>query len=184
MMLAGINFDAGTGLHIIQFTPAELAIASKFLNAVEHIPIIDCIGIALVHQLLYHRDDLRDCLADPRVHIGALHIQFIHGFEISLDIAPGNITPGNTLFISRIDDLIINIRKILDVVNLIALLRKITADDIPGHERTGIADMRMVVWRNSAAIDADLALFKRLERLLLTGHRIIDFKHSHVSPYL
>ena len=159
MFLALVHINAGTSLHVLKFAAAQLAITGKFFHAVEHIPIIHCIGITLVHELLHHGDNIGNGFADAGINVGAFDIERIHSLEIGINIAAGNVAPLYTFLIGRADNLVVHIREILDITHLVPLMRQITADYIPGHKRTGIADMRMVVRRNAAAVDAGLTLF-------------------------
>ena len=159
MFLALIHINAGTSLHILKLAAAQLAISGKFLHAVEHIPIIHSISIALVHELLHHGDNIGNGFADARINIGAFDIERIHSLEIGINVAAGNVAPLYAFFIGGADNLVIHIREILDITHLVTLMCQIPADYIPGHKRTGIADMRMVVRRNAAAVDAGLPLF-------------------------
>ena len=163
MLFPRIDFNAGTSLHILQFASAELTIAGKFLYTVKNIAVIHSISVTIVDKLLYHRNDIRNGLTDTWIYICALYIERIHCFKIGLDIAAGDITPLQSFFVGRIDDFIIHIRKILDVMDSITLLGKITANDIPSNKGARIADMRMIIRRYTTAVDAHFALFERFE---------------------
>ena len=159
MFLALVHINAGTGLHILKLTPAQLAITGKFFHAIEYIPIIHRIGIAFVHELLHHGDNIGDGFADTGINIGPLDIERIHSLEIGIDITPGNIAPLHAFFVGGADNLVIHIGEILDITHLVTLMCQIAANYIPGHKRTGVADMGMVIRRNATAVDTGLALF-------------------------
>ena len=182
MVLGRVDLDARAGLHVVETAAAELAVMRELLDAVVDIAVVDHIGVALRDELLDHRDDLRHRLTDARVDIGMADVQRIHRLEIGLDVAVGDVLPRHAFLVGRIDDLVVDIREVLDVVDLVALLGKVAADDVPGHEGACIADVRVVVRRDAAAVDADLALLERLELLLAAGHRIVDFKHVLYPP--
>ena len=100
-------------------------------------------------------------LRNLRIKVSMLNIQLIHGLKVALDVAVGDYLPADPLCICRLDDFIIHISEILDVLYFKATLPEIAFDDIPGHKRTGIADMRVIVWRNAADIHAHLARLLR-----------------------
>ena len=182
MVLGRVDLDARAGLHVVETAAAELAVMRELLDAVVDIAVVDHIGVALRDELLDHRDDLRHRLTDARVDIGMADVQRIHRLEIGLDVAVGDVLPRHAFLVGRIDDLVVDIREVLDVVDLVALLGEVAADDVPGHEGACIADVRVVVRRDAAAVDADLTLLERLELLLTASHRIVDFKHVLYPP--
>ena len=182
MVLGRVDLDARTGLHVVEAAAAELAVMREFLDAVVDVAVVDDVGVALIDELLYHCDDLRHRLADARVDVSMADVQCIHRLEVRLDVAVRDVLPGHALFVGRIDDLVVDIREVLDVVDLVALLGKVAADDVPGHEGARIADVRVVVRRDAAAVDADLARLERLELLLAASHRVVDFKHVLYPP--
>ena len=71
-------------------------------------------------------------------------VQRIHRLEIGLDPAVGDVLPRHAFLVGRIDDLVVDIREVLDVVDLVALLGEVASDDVPGHEGACIADVRVV----------------------------------------
>ena len=113
-----------------------------------------------------------------------LHIQLVHGFKISLDVAVGDDLPADALCIGSLDNLVIHVGKILDVLYLKAALPEITLDDIPGYKRTGVADMGMVVGGDAADIHAHLARLLRHKFFFFPCHGIVDFKHFYpLTPF-
>jgi hypothetical protein len=58
--------------------------------------------------------------------------------------------------------------------DLIAAFAEIPLDDIPGHERTGIADMRIIIRCDPADIHADLARLQGFKFFLLLRKCVID----------
>ena len=108
------------------------------------------------------------------------HIQRIHRLEVGLDVAVRNILPGQILPACRRNDFVIHIREILDIANLQAVLGEIAAYYIPGHKRTRIANMGVIVGRHAAAVDAHLTGLQGLEFLFLAGQCVINFQHSRM----
>ena len=108
-------------------------------------------------------------------------IQRIHRFEISLDVTIGNDVPRDALAICRRNDLIVDVREILDIMDNLSLLCEITTNDIPRDKRTRIAYVRIVIRGNAAAINRDFPLFLRVKRFLPARHRIINFQHLIAS---
>ena len=181
MMLAGVHLNAGTCLHIFQLATAELAIAGELLHAVEYIAIVQGIGEAGIHQLLHHGHDICHCLADPGINICMAHIQCVHGLEVGLDIPVGNILPGHAFLVSSVDDFVIHIGEILDIFHLQAMTSEEASNHIPGHKRTGVADMRVIIWGHATAINADFPFLQGLEFFFLSAECIIDFKHNFLQ---
>ena len=112
----------------------------------------------------------------------AAYVQLIHYFKISVDITPADVAPLHAFLVRRIDDFIVNISKILHMQNVIALMlqkRRITSQVTKGR---AIADMGMVVRRNTANIHIGFAGMQRHKFFFLFGERIINFNsHSNCS---
>ena len=71
--------------------------------------------------------------------------------------------------------------EVLDVAHRIAAFREKAADRIPGHERTGIADMRMVVGSDAADVDLRFSFFDRMEYFFFFCQSVIYFDLFHKS---
>ena len=141
------------------------------------------IGMALINQPLHHVNDILHMIRHTGIHIRPPHMHGVHHLEISINIPVGNRFPVRPLGICLIDNLIVHISKILHKLYFIADMLQIAADHIPGHRRTGIPDMGMIVRCDAADINLDFPRHQRPEYRFLSCQRIIhlDFFHLHSS---
>ena len=121
MFLRLVDLDARTGLHIFKAAPAETAVMCKRLHTVVDIACPSYIGKAALNQRLDHADDLRHGIGDTRKDIGTAYIEGVHRLEIRRDVTVGNLLPCHPLAVRGVDDLVIHIRKVLNVADAIAL---------------------------------------------------------------
>ena len=174
VMFAVVHFDAGAGHHIPQFAARQHAVPWEFFHRVVDIAL-DGIGQAVVHQGLHGTDNIGNMLGHAGIDLDTAYIQLVHDFKIGFDIAAADVAPLHAFFVGRLDNLIVHVRKILNMGHLIAFLLEEAMDDVPRHERSGVADVGMVIRGDTADIDADLAFLLRDEGLLFTAHCVIDF---------
>lgn len=159
MMLTSIDFDAGTGHHVVKRAFAQFAVVRNFFHAVENVAAFKHVSKAFVNERRDHFDNIVHRFGNTRIQICAANVQGIHALEVHGDIFVGNVFPRDTLSIGGFNDFVVNVGKILDVMNFVAELGKEAADNVPYDKRAGVADMRRAVGRDSAAIDADLIFF-------------------------
>ena len=88
--------------------------------------------------------------------MGTAYIQLIHYFKIGVDVTVADIEPLHALFIGSVNDLVINVSKVLHMGYIIALMLQEAANYVPGYEGARIADMRMVVGGNAAYVNIGL----------------------------
>ena len=153
----------------------------KFFNAVINIAI-HFVRITAVDQRLYRCNDFFHMLGNPRINMRTAYIELIHYFKISVDITSADVTPQNAFFIGGIDYFIIDICKVLYMQYIVAFMLQKTADNVPGHKRTGVADMRMIIGSDAADINIGFTRMYRHELFFLFGQSIINFnRHSKLS---
>ena len=65
---------------------------------------------------------------------------------------------------------------------IVAFMLQKTADNVPGHKRTGVTDMRMIIGSDAADINIGFTRMYRHELFFLFGQSIINFnRHSKLS---
>ena len=180
-MLFVVNVNAGAGHHIFQLASGKFTVAVKLFNAVIYVAV-KLIGIAFINKGLHNIKNFLHMLGNARVNMRAAYVQLIHYFKISVDITPADVAPLHAFLVGRVDDFIVNIGKILHMQNVIAFMLQKTADNVPGYKGARIADMGMVVRRNTANIHIGFARMQRHKFFFLFGERIINFNsHSNCS---
>ena len=178
IFFAFVDFDASTRHHVRESALAEFAVIFIFLHAVKNIAVVEHVSKIFFNERLNHLDDIVHRFGDFRIKICAADVERVHAFEISRDIFFGNVFPCDAQFICSVDNFVVNVGEILNVANFIAALCKKTANDIPRDKRAGVAYVRRIVRRHSAAINADLAFFLRLENFFRPAHRVVNFNHK------
>ena len=125
-------------------------------------------------QTLDVGDDLRDVLGDPRIVLGRLDAEQSCAAMVGGDVALGQLRCGGVLAPRPGDDLVIDIREILDEGDGVTKMRQVAANHVAGNEGIHVSQMRPVLDRHAADIDADLASADRNEASLAAGDRIVD----------
>ena len=174
IVFAVIDFNTGTGHHVVEAAAAQFAIAGKFFYTVIHV-VVDDISVSLINQRLDHMDDFRHVFRNTGIFISPADMQGIHDFKIGSDVPVGNRIPRDAFAIGGVDDLIIDISEILDMCDFVAQMFQIAFNDIPGNKRTGIAHMGMIVRCDPADIHLDLSRCYRHERFFAARERIVYF---------
>src|SRR6185437_2903327 len=78
------------------------------------------------------------------------------------------------------DDLVVNIREVLDVIDRVAAELQVAAHDVDMDVQPGVADMRMILGRESADIHCH-GLAGRLEGLLAAREGVEELDHARPS---
>ena len=126
-------------------------------------------------------DDIIHMFRNPGIYIGPAYMERIHDLEIGINIPVRNCFPVGAFRIGFIDNLIIHIRKILYEFHLVAHIFQVAANHIPGHCRTGIADMGMIVGRYAAHINLRFPWCNRFKYFLFLRQRVIHFNFFHLD---
>ena len=175
-----IHFNAGPGQHIFDFPAGQSAVILESGNIIIHIAA-QYIGMALFNQGFHHMDNIIHMFRYPWIHIGPAYMERIHDLEIRIDVTVGNSLPVRAFRIGFIDNLIIHISKILYELHLVAHIFQVAANHIPGHCRTGIADMGMIVGRYAAHINLRFPWCNRFKYFLFLRQRVIHFNFFHLD---
>ena len=122
--------------------------------------------MAFFNQLRDHVDHPADLLRGLRMCGRRLYVHGSHVFFAFFDIAGSNFLRRYALFLRRLYDLVIHIRKIGDIVHLESLVLQIAAERVKHDHRPGIADMDQVVHRRPAHVHTDFSGFDRTKFLL------------------
>ena len=179
-----IHFNTGTSQHIFNLSARQFTIMFKGGNIVIYISA-QYIGMMSVNQSLYHFNDIIHMFRNAWIDICTAHMESIHDIEISINVAVGNGLPVAAFSIGFVDNLIIHVGKILNEGYFISDIFEIAADDIPGHCRTGIADMGMVIRSDSAYIDLCFPWYQWFEFFFFFCKGVVysDFFHLQSSIY-
>jgi hypothetical protein len=77
-------------------------------------------------------------------------------------IATYDLLPRDALFVGSVDDLVVDVRDVLDEGDLVTSAPQISRDHIPEKGRPSVADVYVIVDRRTADIDTDLPILSDL----------------------
>ena len=169
---------AMTAFHLVDVATGQRTVISVAAHAEINVAL-DLVRMAAIDEFLDEPDHLGDLLGCARAHIGVLHVHGVHIVKEGLRIFSGNLGCAAALFVGLLDDLVINVGDIGDELHVEAAPGEVAADDVEADERTGVADVDVVVHGGTAHVHADLPVLKRLERHLLAKFGVVDLKHLH-----
>ena len=136
-----------------------------------------------VHQLFHQIENQIHVFGYFRMDIGIHHIQTMGIRLVLLNIAFRKFHRRNAFLICTADDFIIDIRKILHIGDIITTILQIPPQYVKRTNRTGIADMNIVVNRWPTRINADMIRFDGDELLFFSGQCVINL-HMDSSSFL
>ena len=118
------------------------------------------------------------------MHVGALHAQRVRVLEILGDVALGDGVHGGVLLVSALDHLVVDVGEVLHEGHVVSQMGQKAAQRVKDDERAGVADVKIVVYRRAAGVDADLALVNGYKRLLFAAERVVNHHlfHNH-APF-
>ena len=131
------------------------------------------IGMAAVDDALHQRDDIANMLRHARMLVCRQHVQRSGVFKISGDIFFRQRFGVHAFLRGALDDLIVNIGKVLYKGHIPAAPLEIAADGIEYHQRPRIAEVDIVVCRRSAAVNANLPWLQGHEFLFFPVLRVV-----------
>ena len=86
-----------------------------------------------------------------------------------LYITLGDLLNGDAFLVGFVDELIVDVGKILNKIDLIASPFEISSEHIENAKRTGISDVDVIVNGGAAGIDLGLSLFYGNKLLFFSG---------------
>ena len=174
VFLGLFHFHARAGLHVIELTVVELAVALETTHTVVDITVAGRVGKALVDQRLGHRDDIADVRGRPWLAIRPQDTQTPLVFVHRLDHALGQRLEGFAILIGSLEDLVVDIGNVAHIGDVIATRTQVTRDDVEGHHHTRMADVTEVIDRHATDVHAHLVAFQWHEGCLGPAQGTVD----------
>jgi len=166
-----IDAPARTRSQLLQVHVAQPAITRKRRKPEVYAPLV-LVRVPLLPQRLDHRDHLGHMVRGGRIDIRPADAQRVHVLEKRPCIAVRDGLERLARFAARADQFVLHVRQIHHVPDLITPVFQVAAQQILEYVRAEIADVREVVDRRAARVQAGLARLDRLERLLRAAHRV------------
>ena len=137
--------------------------------------------MTVVNQRLDDVNNRVHGLGCARMHGSRMNAQTLGVDKVFLDVAVSDDVIGHTFLICLLDNFVVNIRKVLHELDVIAAVLKIAAQRIKNNERARVADVEIVVHSRAAGVHLDLARLQRDKLFLFARHRVIQF-HNSILP--
>ena len=115
-------------------------------------------------------------LGDTGMDVGPFDTQSISILEVSFNIFLRQLFGVHIFFIGAVDDFVMHIS------NIITAISKIATDHVEGHDRTGIAQMDVIISRGTTDVHFDFAFFHRNKFLFGIMQGVINFNWHTLSP--
>ncbi len=181
--LRGSASSRAPGTERLDLLAGEAAVGGVLGDGVVHRAVVGGVG----HSLLDERPDLLDDLGDEirrvRIVVDRTDPEPLHGSEVGKEVAVGEAEGVLLLFSRPGDDLVVEVRHVLDVEHAIAPAAKGAGDGVEDDERAAVPHVRLRVGRQTADEQPDPWRDPRREDPWGAGHRIVDRHPAHVrSP--
>ena len=178
VVFARRHVHAFAGPKFVERFAGELAVTLELADGVIHVAIPGAVGKLAPFERADHVDHRRHVLRGARLVIGFLDAErrgiFVHrGYE-----AGGQRLDRLVVLLSALDDLVLDVRDVLNVGDAKARCSQPPPHDVESDHDTRVSEVAVVVDGHSADVHAHLAGRDRNERLLLSRKRVIDLQHS------
>ena len=181
------NPSACACLHFAQISFRKSAVVCKLLHAVVNITL-NGIGVVFVYERLNNLTNSWDMLCNARIFIGIENVESANISKVSVNVAITHRLHRASFFSRPIQNLVINIGKVLHIAHLVALPLQIAPQHIPSHIGTGMAQVAIVIYRHPTAIHRHLPFLNRNKRVFLASECVVKsethVKYSCVSTHL
>ena len=169
-----VLLDACTHHKVIDVAAGDLAVGGVAAHGEVHVAVVRRVGVPTVDKRLDHADHGADLLGGTGADIGIEHVGVAHDADELVRELGRDLLGRAALLVGAIDDLVIDVREVLGEGDLVAARDEPAADHIEADERTGVADVDVVVDGGAAHVHADLALLDGAEVLFLVGGAVVD----------
>ena len=169
-----VLLDACTHHEVIDVAAGDLAVGGVAAYGEVHVAVVRRVGVPTVDKRLDHADHGADLLGGAGAHIGVEHIGGAHDADELVRELGRDLLGRAALLVGAIDDLIVDVREVLGEGDLVAARDEPAADHIEADERTGVADVDVVVDGGAAHVHADLALLDGAELFFFVCGAVVD----------
>ena len=168
---------------VIQILVGQFAIFFKFPGAIVYGAVL-LIGISFVNQGLDHVNHAADLFRSQGILGGRFNIHAIHILLAFRDITLGNLVGRYPFFDRPFDNLVIYIRKVGNIIYIVAFVFKISPHRIKYDHGPCISDVNEVIYGRPAYVHLYLSFLQRHEFFLLLGQRVIQLHIYFLPPCL
>ena len=173
-----VDLDALAGAKLVEIATRENAVVVVGANREVHVAGGHGVSVAALDKKRDHLLHGLDLARGARADVGVEDAEAVHLLDESARELLGDLGGGAALLVGAVDDLVVDIGKVLGKRDLIALEHEVAADHVKRQERARVADVDLVVDRRAADVHADLALFDGLKLLFAVRLAVVD---EHVA---
>ena len=167
------DLDAGAGLQVVQSLLAQGAVLRP-ASDVEVDVAVRHVGMAVVHDPLNRGDDLRNVLRGAGGDGGRADAQRLRVLLVLRDETLRQLRDRRPLPVRPMDHLVVDVREVLNEGYLVPQVLQPSAQHVEDDEGPGVADVKVVVYRRPAAVEGNLSLLQRDERLLFARKIVVQ----------
>ena len=176
---------ARVGHDVFQIAPRKdaVAVVAVVLLHIEIDRSVRLVGVTRIENLLHEGLLLDDMPRSPRLDRGAEHAQRIHRPMVTLRVVVRHLHRFELFEPRLLRDLVLavvgvvfqmpHVGDVAHVAHLVAERLQITEQQVEGHGRTRVPQMRIAVDRRPADVHAHTGRSQRHELLLAAGKRIV-----------
>ena len=184
VVLVLVLLDARANHKVVDVAARDLTIVGIAAHGKVHIAVIGCVSVALLDKRLDHGDHGTDLLGGAGTHIRIEHVGSAHDANELIRELRRDLGGRTALLVGALDDLVIDIGKVLGERDLVAARDEPAANHVKADERAGVADVDVVVDRGAAHIHADLTGLDGLELFLFMGSAVVDTHSLLLNGFL
>ena len=146
---------------------------------------VHVVRVAALDELLGHLDDGLDVGRDLRRDVDGEDAERVHVFVERVGEARGERERVFAKLVRPRDDLVVDVGEVADVGDLVAAGLQVARDDVEADVDPRVSDVRVVIDRDAAHVEADMAGADGLERALVAAHGVEDAdREAHASVVL
>ncbi len=172
--LVGRDLDTRAGDELVARAARQAAVLGEAADREEDV-MIGLVGMALGDEALDHRDHRRDVVGRARLGIGRQRQKRLRIGVKFLGRALGQLADGDAGGLGGGVDLVVDVGDVADIAHMRRAIGRAQqpVEHVEHDDRPRVADMRQVVDRGPAHIDAHGFGIERRELLLAPGERVV-----------
>ncbi len=177
--LGFLHRDTLARAQLVEVAARKLSVVRKAAHRVEDVAVGAAIGMALLLERGDHLHHRRHVSRRARLRVGLEQVQARRILAEGDRHALGECLDGLLVLGRPLHDLVVDVGDVADVLHLVARGPQPAHHHVERSERAGVADVKIVVHRRPADIEADLSRDARDEGLPGTAERVVDLEDGH-----
>src|SRR5215210_8692756 len=134
------------------------------------------VGVSLLDELLDQRDHLGDVFGGARLDVGHPYAEHLEPLVEGSGVAAHDLLPGDPLLVGPGDDLVLDVRDVLDERDVVTPAPQVPGDHVPEEGRPRVTYVDVVVDGGTADVEAQPATSPHLDHP--AAHAVL-YEQSH-----